>query len=134
MTRRRLAAVLFALMAGGLFWNQVSTESSRWILGATLALPFVAAGAAVLAGKQWGLYIGLGVAIVGLVMGGFVVAQANLGGGSQFTGILDLFGAGGCYSCWDVALGAIVFVLLSMMVADLVVVLMRDRPRRASDR
>lgn len=134
MTRQRVAAVLFALIAVGLLWNQVSTESSRWILGAALALPFAAAGAAVLTGTRWGLYVGLVVAIVGLVLSAFVVMQANLGGGSEFTGVLDFFGADGCYSCWDVALGAILILLLSLIVvADLVLVLTRDRPRRAGN-
>jgi len=130
MTSRRLAGVLLVLMAVGLLWNQVSADSSRWILGAVLALPFAAAGMAVLAGRRWALFVGLAMASVGLVIGGFVVGQANSGGGSEFTEILDFFGAGGCYSCWDVLLLAFLFVLLSLVVVVLLLVaLTRGRQR-----
>lgn len=130
MTGRRLAGVLLLLMAIGLFLNQVSTDPSRWIIGAALALPFAVAGTAVLAGKRWGLFIGLGVAIVGFVSGGFVVGQANVGGASEFTGVLDFFGAGGNYSSFDVLLQALLFVLLSLVVVVLLLVaLVRDRSR-----
>lgn len=94
MTSRRIGGVLLLLMAAGLFWNQLSTDSSRWILAAAMVLPFAVAGTAVFAGKQWEVFTGLGVATVGLVIGGFVAAQANLGGGSEFTAVLDFLRRG----------------------------------------
>ena len=128
MTSRRTAGVLLVLMAAGLFWNQVSTDSSRWTIGAALALPFAVPGVAVLAGKRWGLFTGLAVAIVGLVFSGFVVGQANVGGASEFTEVLDFFGAGGNYSSFDVAFLAIAYVLLSLVVLALLLVsLIRGR-------
>lgn len=133
ITGRRLAGLLLLLMAVGLFWNQVSTNSSRWIIGVALSLAFAVPGVAVLAGKRWGLFLGLLVAIASLVFSGFVVGQANIGGASEFTDVLDFFGAGGNYSSFDVALLAIAYVLLSMVtVALLAGALMRNR-RRSPD-
>jgi hypothetical protein len=64
------------------------------------------------------------------VFSGFVVGQANVGGASEFTEVLDFFGAGGNYSNFNVAFLAIASVLLSAVtVALLSVALVRTRTR-----
>ena len=133
MTGGRMAGVLLLLMAVGLFWNQVATASSRWILAAAMVLPFAMAGTAVLAGTRWGPFVGLGVATVGLAIGGFVAVQANSGGGSEFTAVLDFFGAGGNYSSFDVLLEAAAFALISLVVVALLSAALMRRSRLATD-
>lgn len=123
------AGVLLLVMGIGLLGNQVATDSSRWLIGAALALPFVVAGVAVMAGKRWGVFIGLVVAIVSLVFSGWLVGQANVGGASEFTSVLDFFGAGGNYSSFDVVLLALAYVLLSLVaLVMLLAALARNRP------
>jgi heme exporter protein D len=129
MTGPRSAGVLLIVMAIGLLWNQVATDSSRWVIGAALALPFAVAGIGVLAGNRWGVFIGIAVAIVSLGFSGWLVGQANVGGASDFTTVLDFFGAGGNYSSFGVLFLAMAYVLLSLVVLVLLLVtLIRRRP------